>query len=207
MMANSTMANSVVIEDLYDNSLHKKWIKKIPDNNNLHIDNYPYRHHFEEVADIVLDNDLKENGEQRRQTVIKWEPSLSAAEWRKRDEWIYAFTINGIIVKFGGTRTGLQDRASSYISGHHTVSRGGKDKMSVTNAYIYNTFEFYINLGYEIKMYAFRIPQSTITINILGNDVDVIAQTYHAYEAKYLSDFIQNYYTPFLCNNKDPTYA
>ena len=41
MMANSTMANSVV-EDLYNNSPHKIWIKRIPDDNNLHIDNYPY---------------------------------------------------------------------------------------------------------------------------------------------------------------------
>lgn len=199
------MANSVV-EDLYNNSTHKKWIKRIPDDNNLHIDNYPYRDHFDEVAEVKLDNDLKENGEKRRQTVIKWVPRLSVDDWKEKGEWIYAFTINGIIVKFGGTRTGLQSRIGSYLCGHHTRSRGGNDRMSVTNAYIYNTFEFYINLGYEIKMYAFRIPQSTITIKILGNDVDVIAQTYHAYESIYICNFIQNYYRPFISDNKDPTY-
>lgn len=206
MMANSTMANSVV-EDLYNNSPHKIWIKRIPDDNNLHIDNYPYRRHFDEVADIVLDNEVKQNGEKKRQSVIKWEPSVDKDTWNNKNEWIYIFTINGNIVKFGGTRDGLKGRIGSYLSGHHTVSRGGKDKMSVTNAYIYNTFEFYINLGYEIKMYGLKLPETTVTHNILGDDVNIFVQTYHAYEAKYLSDFIQNYYTPFLCNNKDPTYA
>ena len=199
------MENSLEI-DLYDNSLHKKWIKKIPDNNNLHIDDYEHRDNFILVADIVLDNEVKETGEKQRQTVIKWEPSVGKKTWTHRDEWIYIFTINGIIVKFGGTRTGLKSRIVSYLCGHQTISRVGFDKMSQTNAYIYNTFEFYLNCGYEIKMYGFKLPKTTISINILGNDVDIIAQTYHAYESIYISNFTEKYYKPYLSDNSSPDY-
>lgn len=59
-------------------------------------------------------------------------------------EWIYIFTINDHIVKIEGTRTCLKDRCISYLCGHHTTDRGKSGKCSGTNAYIYNTFYFYL---------------------------------------------------------------
>ena len=57
---------------------------------------------------------------------------------------IYIFTINNYIVKIGGTRNGLKDRTNSYLCGHYILERGKSGKCSITNAFIYNTFDFYL---------------------------------------------------------------
>ena len=60
-----------------------------------------------------------------------------------------------MIVKIGGTRTGLKGRVSSYLCGHHIEERGKSGDCSKTNGFIYNTMEFYLNLGCKIKMYGY----------------------------------------------------
>jgi hypothetical protein len=52
--------------------------------------------------------------------------------------------MNGYIIKIGGTRTGLKERCGSYLCGHHIEERDKSGDCSKTNAYIYNTFEFYL---------------------------------------------------------------
>jgi len=112
-----------------------------------------------------------------------------------------------MIVKIGGTRTGLKGRIASYICGHHIEERGKSGDCSKTNGFIYNTFEFYLNLGCKIQMYGYELPKTEITIEIFGKETKITAQTYHAYESTFLEDYKKNYNEyPILSDNCDPDY-
>lgn len=115
--------------------------------------------------------------------------------------------MNGKIIKIGGSRTGLEKRTVSYLCGHHTLERGGSGKMSITNAFIYNTFEFYLKLGYKIEMYAFLIPKAKVNIEILGKIKTIDAQVYHVYESEFMSLYKKRTgHYPFLSDNSDPKF-
>jgi hypothetical protein len=115
--------------------------------------------------------------------------------------------INDRIVKIGGTRTGLKGRVASYLCGHHIEERGKSGDCSKTNGFIYNTFEFYLQLGCKIKMYGYELPKTQIAIEIFGQETIITAQTFHAYESRFLEDYKKNYNEyPILSDNCDPEY-
>jgi len=191
--------DKILIE--FDKSKYKKWIKLIKFNETINFDKYDNKNDFIKVADIIIDN------EKKRKTVIKFVPVISTNEFREKCEWIYIFTINNYIVKIGGTRDGLKGRVGSYLCGHHIQERGKSGDCSKTNAYIYNTFDFYLNIGYKINMYAYKIPEKIFEIIILGKKQNVKAQTYHAYETIYLENYKTKYKSyPQLSDNCDPNY-
>ena len=129
--------------------------------------------------------------------MIQFIPKISNEDFTKKNEWLYLLVINNRIVKIGGTRTGIKGRIISYLCGHHIEERGKSGDCSKTNGFIYNTFEFYLNLGCKIE----------ITINILDKETKIIAQTYHAYESTFLEDYKKNYNkNPILSDNSDPDY-
>jgi len=88
-----------------------------------------------------------------------------------------------MIVKIGGTRTCIKGRISLYLCGHHIEERGKSGDCSKTNGFIYNTFEFYLNLGSKIQMYGYELPKTEITIKIFDKETKIITQTFHAYES------------------------
>lgn len=198
-------------DEMYNNSPYKKWIKDIPLNKCISVDSYNRIDNFTLVADIRLDNEVfasgKKTGTKKRSTVIKFEPTIPNEDFANKTEWLYLFTINGKIVKIGGTRTGLRQRAASYLCGHHVEERGKSGDCSKTNGFIYNTFEFYLKMGYEIQMYGYELPKTEITIEIFGNETKITAQTYHAYESTFLEDYKKMYNEyPALSDNCDPNY-
>lgn len=185
-------------EDL-EKSLFKKWIKIIPINKTISFDNYNRRNYFHKIAEIKI-NDNKN-------CVIKFIPEISKTELTKKAEWLYLFIINNRIVKIGGTRTSLKGRIISYLCGHHIKERGKSGDCSKTNAFIYNTFEFYLNKNCKIEMYGYELPKKEISIDIFGNEIKIIAQTYHAYESIFIEDYKKNYNDyPILNDNCDPEY-
>ena len=199
------------INKLYESSLIKKWIKLIPIDNAVRFEEYNRKDHFIPIANIVLDNELftcgKKQGTKKRNTLIQFIPTISQEAFNKKTEWIYLLVINDMIVKIGGTRTGLKGRVSSYLCGHHIKERGKSGDCSKTNGFIYNTFEFYLNLGYNIQMYGYELPKTEITIKIFGKETNITAQTYHAYESTFLEDYKKNYKEyPILSDNCDPDY-
>ena len=199
------------INKLYESSLIKKWIKLIPIDNAVRFEEYNRKDHFIPIANIVLDNELftcgKKQGTKKRNTLIQFIPTISQEPFNKKTEWIYLLVINDMIVKIGGTRTGLKGRVSSYLCGHHIKERGKSGDCSKTNGFIYNTFEFYLNLGYNIQMYGYELPKTEITIKIFGKETNITAQTYHAYESTFLEDYKKNYKEyPILSDNCDPDY-
>lgn len=195
------------IKQIYNESPYNKWIKLIPLDDSISLDKYNRKKYFTPVANIVLDKELFTSGKKKRKTVIQFIPTVSKEEFNQKTEWLYLFTINEMIVKIGGTRTGIKGRITSYLCGHHIKERGKSGDCSKTNAYIYNTFEFYLNLGYTIKMYGYKLPKTEISIEIFGNETKITAQTYHAYESTFLGDYKKIYKQfPILSDNCDPDY-
>jgi len=196
-----------LVTALHDASKFKSWIKLIPQAEAAEWSTYAQKDQFKLVANVVADNDLKPNGDRRRQTIVKVEPLIPLAEFKPKDEWLYIFTIEDRIVKIGGSRTGLADRFSSYLCGHHIPERAKSGDCSKTNGFVYNTFDFYLGLGAKIQMYGMKIPRTAMTVDILGTRVEIVAQTYHAYESCFLENYKKQYgRIPFLCDNGDPAY-
>ena len=186
--------------------IKNKWVKKIP-NNLIKFKNYNRKAYFIPVADIVLDNELNQKLIKKRNTVIKFVPLINNTLFNEKTEWVYIFLINDGIVKIGGTRVGLKGRISSYMCGHHVLERGKSGDCSKTNAFIYNTFDYYLNQGYKIKMLGYKLPKTETQVDIFGKKIKVIAQTYHAYESTFLQDYKKNYNSyPILSDNCDPDY-
>lgn len=187
----------------------KQWIKMLPPNRLVPLNLYDRRDDFHKVADVVLDNDTKADGiTMRRQTVIKFEPTISADDWKRQHEWLYLFVVDGNIVKIGGTRDGLKSRCASYLCGHHIPERGRSGDCSKTNAFIYNTFEFYLKMGFNVEMYGYKIEPRVLSVPIFDDEmIDVTAQVFHAYESRYIERFRRTYnFLPVLCDNSDPNY-
>jgi hypothetical protein len=181
--------------------LYKKWIKNcVIDSSFLSVKQYDKFKLFRKVANVVADTTS-------RKTIIQFVPLIDKNEWNKKNELIYIFCIDDNIVKIGGTRNGLAARAASYLCGHHIAERGKSGKCSVTNAYIYNTLDYYIRNESKISMYAYNIPEVKVNVNILGDEMGILAQVYHAYEAKFLKlykSIIGRY--PVLNDNLDSSY-
>jgi len=199
------------INNIYESSLIKKWIKLIPINKTIPFEKYNRKDYFIPIADVVLDNEIftsgKKEGNKKRNTLIQFIPTISIEAFNKKTEWLYLIVINGMIVKIGGTRTGLKGRVQSYLCGHHIEERGKSGDCSKTNGFIYNTFDFYLNLGCKIEMYGYELPKTEFTIEIFDKETKIIAQTYHAYESTFLEDYRKNYGEyPILSDNADPDY-
>lgn len=181
----------------------KKWGKEV------NIVNMPTTESFNEqcgnvfsyAATIEYDNSAK------RQTVIRALP-IDSKSWKKEGEVIYLLEKDGYVVKIGGTRKGMADRFSSYNCGHHVPERGKSGRMSVTNAHLYHSIEKdMIEKNGVWKIYIWNLPIVQISVNILGDETKINAQTYHAYESKCIEKFKNMCGTlPILCDNSDPKY-
>lgn len=177
------------------------WIKQVETAKELKLCDFVLAANFKHVANIIRTPEGV-----RRKTVITFDPVVLSGEWDDGGQWIYMFTIDGFIVKIGGTRTGLKDRTGSYLCGHHTIDRGKSGKCSVTNAYLYNTLDYYVEKGCVVQMHGFKIPQSVVTISVWGKDTEVVPQVYTAYETGALEAYkkaIGHY--PALSDNSDPS--
>ncbi len=189
------------------NSYIKKWVKLISNNETIKFNEYNRKDYFKLVSNIVLDNDTNNKGKQKRKTLIKFEPVISKKKFKQKNEWIYLFVINNKIVKIGGTRSGLAGRTGSYLCGHHIKERGKSGDCSKTNAFIYNTFYFYLLQGCKIEMFGYELPKTCIDIEIFNIKKEIILQTFHAYEGTFINDYYKKYTNlPVLCDNYDPNY-
>ena len=198
------------INELYESSLIKKYIKIIPQDKTIVFETLPQKSHFSHIADIVLDTEIsnsgKSKGKKKRGTLIKLD-NFNKELVDKKKEWLYIIVINNRIVKIGGTRSGIKDRFGSYLCGHHITERNKSGKASETNKYVYNTIYFYLGLDCNIKLYGYELPVEEITRNVFGKETKIRVQTYHSYESVLIDEFKkQNGFIPFLCDNSDPDY-
>jgi dimeric dUTPase (all-alpha-NTP-PPase superfamily) len=189
-------------------SVFKSWIKLVSIDASVLFDEYTRRSSFAHVASICMDNEIKAATlQKKRNTLIRFVAKISSVKFAEKAEWLYIITINGRIVKLGGTRTGLKNRAASYLCGHHTRDRGKSGDCSKTNAFVYNTVLFYLSLGCHVEMYGYKLPIANHSIDIFGETENVSVQTYHVYESKFLEDIRTRYFAyPVLNDNCDPVY-
>lgn len=167
----------------------------------LKFEKFNIANNFIHVCDIV------EPKKEDNYNLICFKSIIDQEKWNDDKEWIYLFTINGYIVKIGGTRNGLKKRAQSYLCGYYTKNRGYPGKMSGTNATIYNTFAHFLKEGCEIKMYAYDIPIQTLKTKHFDIEIEIIAQTFHCVESIVIEKYKKsNGSLPFLCKNSDPNY-
>jgi hypothetical protein len=120
---------------------------------------------------------------------------------------VYILTKNGTIQKIGGTKNGWNERWSSYLCGRHSLARGGSGKCSVTNQEVYDWLDTNVDTV-DIGVYVWEIPAAKITRRILGEDVEIIATIFEAYETKLIELYksLNNGDQPFLNKNSDPTH-
>lgn len=138
----------------------------------------------------------------------------SAAIWKQAGEYIYAIVKDGVVMKIGGTRTSMAERFGSYLCGHCVPQRNKKNgdpypgKMSVTNAHLYHTIEHDLleNEG-KWEFWCWKLPVTTVQVEIMGVPTEIIAQTFHAYESRCMEKFREiTGHIPQLCDNADPSY-
>lgn len=197
------------INKFYEIDPIKKWIKIIPIDDCVLFEKYEQKHLFIKVADVILDEEIHKSDKniKKRKTLIQFVPTILPTIFNNSDEWIYIFTVNARIVKIGGTRTGLKGRVSSYLCGHHITERGKSGDCSKTNAFIYNTFNFYLKNEYKIEMFGYKLPKLNVKVEILGEEHILTAQVYHKYESIFLEKFKKKYGEyPCLSDNSDPEY-
>jgi hypothetical protein len=152
---------------------------------------------FKLVANILKDNSPK------RQTSFMFVP-VDVEEFKELEEWTYMLTINGRIVKIGATGVGLKSRADSYLSGYHSLARGKSGKNSVTNHVIYDTFEFYLSLGCEIKMYGHKLKPLREARDRYGEFKKLPSLDHTNWEARLMRLFALRYNrAPALGKNSD----
>lgn len=204
-----------ILDERYKQADTNRWIKQLhrkPIANVAVFDDYAHRGLFMKVADILLDVETyqsgNKSGQKKRNTLIQCCPCIEQEAFQNKEkEWVYLFVLDGNIIKIGGTRVGLKGRFSSYLCGHHIQERQKSGKCSVTNAFVYNTFVFYLENGCRIEMYGYEIPHHELTINMFSEERTILAQTYHAYESIFLEDYRKQHgeYPP-LSDNCDPKY-
>ena len=186
------------------------WAKNITTENTISMNDYNHLcdNNFTKQSNIVLDYSSK------RQTTLTTTDD-NTVEFKEKAEHIYTLVRNGLIMKIGGTRTGLKERWGSYLCGHCVPQRKKKKtgeefpgKMSVTNAHLYHTIEKdLLETQSNWEIWSWKLPLVEIPVVILGDEVNVIAQTYHAFESICIKKFKNKTgHIPLLCNNSDPGY-
>lgn len=173
-----------------------KWIRNIPFENSIEFSKYHRSNYFTLVA----------TGKKTEKLELKFQPEITKKLYSEPREWIYLFTVKNHIVKIGGTRVGLRGRISSYLAGRYSST---STTVSSTNAFVYNTLDYYLGIGYPVELYAYALPIIELApIQILDyNKVKIRAQTYNAYETIFLEDFKKKYgIVPCLNYNWDPNY-
>ena len=186
------------------------WSKSIVTENTMTIDDFNLLcdENFSKKCNIELDSSSS-----RQTTLIT--SNFDKILYSEKAEHIYALVRNGLIMKLGGTRTGLKERWSSYLCGHcvqqRIMKRTGEafpGKMSVTNAHLYHTIEKdLLETDSKWEIWSWKLPLVKIPVVILNEEVNVIAQTYHAFESICIKKFkTVTGKIPLLCDNSDPNY-
>ena len=182
-----------------------KWVKNIDNSLKLKIEAFSIFDNFTKIGNFILTNNER----------LLWKIDCESDKktlYSRYQNGIYIITFNDYIIKIGGTKVGMEGRISSYCCGHCIPERKKKNgdfypgKMSVTNAYVYNTIYYnLINKKGLFSLYYYPIDDIEVTKNIFGKEYVFKVQCYDEYEKIALNkykDAIGEY--PILSNNSHP---
>jgi hypothetical protein len=109
------------------------------------------------------------------------------ADWKiTKTEWVYVITWNNHILKIGMTSSGLAARFGSYNCGLKTNMLTGS--CSTTNFVICEANYLALSKGYDVEIYAYKLPPSIATVNIGESIVEVRASVASEVET-FLTEF------------------
>lgn len=101
--------------------------------------------------------------------------------YKEYKELIYIITINGYVVKIGGTYTGMAKRHQSYNCGTRKARKKGT--CSVTNYHLTEAQYTAIRDGKKVEWYVHEVPSQELNANIWGRERTVTPKLYTFFEA------------------------
>lgn len=183
-----------------------KWVKQLDNSLKLKIEDFSIYENFSKIGNFILTDKNKR---------LLWSVNCDSDKknlYSRYQNGIYIITFNDYIIKIGGTKVGMEGRISSYLCGHCIPERKKKNgenypgKMSVTNAYIYNTiYHNLFNQKGSFSLYYYPIDDIEVTKNIFGKEYVFKVQCYDEYEKIALDKYketIGEY--PILSDNSHP---
>jgi len=118
--------------------------------------------------------------------------------WKNSSKgWAYVLCVAGHVVKIGMTNSNLNSRFSSYRAG--TLKARTKGTCSVTNWKVSETIRQSLtsrpptNPDPKIEIYALKVPDGVVTIDVLGESQEVRQQISGAFEARLLNLYKEQY--------------
>ena len=159
-----------------------RWVKSLEGYLKLPITEFPLAQNFMQIGEFKLSYN--------RRTLWEVEvPPHLADVYSRYQNGVYIMTYNNYIIKIGGTKVGMQGRITSYLCGHCIPERKKKNgeyypgKMSVTNAYIYNTIYQYLLSGQgQFHLYFYPIEDIEVSKEVFGQQCVFKVQSYDEYE-------------------------
>ena len=182
-----------------------RWVKTLEGYLKLHINEFPLAQNFVQIGKF----ELTEN--KRTLWEVEVPPHL-AEVYSRYQNGVYIMTYNNYIIKIGGTKVGMQGRITSYLCGHCIPERKKRNgeyypgKMSVTNAYIYNTIYQYLQEGRgQFHLYFYPIEDIEVTKYVFGKQIVFKVQSYDEYEKVALLSYREQVGEfPILSDNSHP---
>lgn len=182
-----------------------KWVKNIDESLKIKLDEFVISHMFMKLGTIRLTKNKR----------ILWDIFIEDGcqnIYSRYENGIYLITFNDYIIKIGGTKVGMKGRICSYQCGHCIPERKKKNglnypgKMSVTNAYIYNTiYQYLLEERGKFEIYYYSIEDIVVQKEIFGKMCEFKVQCYDEYEKKALEIYkSQVGEFPILSDNSHP---
>lgn len=159
-----------------------RWVKTLEGFLKLNIAEFPLAANFIPIGEFKLTKN--------KRTLWNLEvPPHLVDLYTRYQNGVYIMTYNNHIIKIGGTKVGMHGRINSYLCGHCIPERKKRNgeyypgKMSVTNAYIYNTIYQYLLEGRgQFHLYFYPIEDIEVTRDVFGKQVVFKVQSYDEYE-------------------------
>ena len=159
-----------------------RWVKILEGYLKLNIKEFPIASNFIPLGEFKLS--------MNKRTLWNLEvPGHLVDMYTRYQNGVYIMTYNNYIIKIGGTKVGMHGRITSYLCGHCIPERKKRNgeyypgKMSVTNAYIYNTIYQYLQEGRgQFHLYFYPIEDIEVTKDVFGQQCVFKVQSYDEYE-------------------------
>lgn len=121
------------------------------------------------------------DGEDFDRILVDYIPSSGQEnDYKKTKGKVYAIVFDGKIVKIGQTSNTLKDRFGSYACGTREYRKRGT--CSVTNYHLMESAYAVMKNGGKVEVYSYTIPMITKTINVFGEEKEIMCKVAHEYE-------------------------
>lgn len=108
-------------------------------------------------------------------------------KYKSHKQWTYILVINGKVVKCGDSTMTLSGRWNSYSAG--TRENRERGTCSTTNYFISEIIRESLDMGYEVELYGYPIPNQYIEIEVHGNSINAVCDFVSYFESDLINKF------------------